>query len=607
MNVIIILITFIIAISNCNAQNNLFYYSFDKKIYLSHVPNKYVAEFNVEKDSTYFISKNIMYKKIDTKTFEVDGDFNTLNALENGNLLLNPLFKNQYGTNVKILNQIVLQWKVATSQLQKTTLINQFNLTEFKSTRLFTIYKTQNPLFISQFLYESGLVKYCHPVFVVDVFNLNETEEEGKFVTYSKNNTPAQVKPTETTVLPQYIPNDEYFYHQWNLHNIGQECNDGNFGTPDADIDAPEAWTITKGNPNIVVAIHDYGVTDNHFDLPSTRQLRLPGSNFVLGSINNNPNDPSPTITLRSNHHGNACAGIVAAEDNDEGIIGIAPQCKIMPLRVFTGNLEIMAEALTFAVDNGANIISASWGSYGDPFSNASIITAIEDAIQNNVTVIFSAGNNANHSQYLVNNHPGSNFSDGNVAFPANANIPNLITVGASNRYDLQSNYSPSNEKIDIVAPSNLDFSIIPNEKLDIWSLDLPDDYGMNDHPNGVFLPSNGINSNHYKDITGRFGGTSAATPEVAGVVALMLSINPCLFVTQITNILYSTTDKVGGYNYNWNYNKSGHSKEMGYGRLNAYNSVNIAQQMQSASLDLIIKDTPNEFGIQPNTISTYL
>ena len=115
-----------------------------------------------------------------------------------------------------------------------------------------------------------------------------------------------------------YIPNDPYFQYQVTLHNIGQTFN-GHTGTAGADIKAPQAWDITKGNSNIVVAVLDAGVTSDHPDLPNTRQVRLNGSNFGSG----NPNDPSPT---GNDNHGNSCAGVIAAtmDNNPKMSIRIA-------------------------------------------------------------------------------------------------------------------------------------------------------------------------------------------------------------------------------------------------------------------------------------------
>ena len=91
--------------------------------------------------------------------------------------------------------------------------------------------------------------------------------------------------------LYQVIPNDPYFSSQVTLHNTGQVFIDGHSGTNNADIDAPEAWEITTGKSNIIIAVLDQGVTSNYPDLPNSRQVRLSGSNFGDGNVNN----PSPT------------------------------------------------------------------------------------------------------------------------------------------------------------------------------------------------------------------------------------------------------------------------------------------------------------------------
>jgi subtilisin family serine protease len=208
------------------------------------------------------------------------------------------------------------------------------------------------------------------------------------------------------------IPNDPYFQFQVALHNTGQTFN-GHTGTPDADIDAPEAWDITHGSSNIVIAVLDQGVTSNHPDLPNTRQVRLNGSNFGSG----NPNDPSP---VGNDNHGNACAGIIGATmNNNQGIAGIAPNCRIMPLKIMDATPDREADAIEFAVDNGAHIISNSW-SYSTSSTNLypAIVTAIQYAINNGVVVLFSAGNTADQVQ----------GDAGYVKFPANANV-NFLRV----------------------------------------------------------------------------------------------------------------------------------------------------------------------------------
>jgi subtilisin family serine protease len=109
-----------------------------------------------------------------------------------------------------------------------------------------------------------------------------------------------------------------------------------------------------QGNNNIIIAVLDDGLTADHPDLPNTRQVRLNGSNFGDGD----PNNPSPS----GNHnHGNACAGIIGAtQNNNEGISGIAPNCRIMPIRIFNSDgssitQNRLADAINFARTNGAH------------------------------------------------------------------------------------------------------------------------------------------------------------------------------------------------------------------------------------------------------------
>ena len=355
--------------------------------------------------------------------------------------------------------------------------------------------------------------------------------------------------------------------NQITLNNTGQVFTDGHHGNADADIDAPEAWAMTIGCNNILIAVIDEGVTPNHPDLPNARQVRLNGSIFADG----NPNDPSPTGNM---NHGNACAGVIAATmNNNEGIAGIAPNCRIMPIRIFNADNsgilpDLIADAIEFAVDNGARILSSSWG-YQTSNQNAHpvIIAAINYALNNDRVVVFAAGNTANHA---INNN-------GFVTFPANVNIPGVITVGASDRYDNEANYSPTSSLIDVVAPSHRAYpNQISGETVEMWSIDIPGNTGYNPYPNdpnmthpptaGEILPNSGTN---YLAYTARFGGTSHACPVVAGVAALILSINPDLSYLDVFNIITGNSDKVGGYTYS-----NGRCNEMGFGRVNAFYAV---------------------------------
>ncbi|MFW6328034.1 MAG: S8 family peptidase [Bacteroidota bacterium] len=247
-----------------------------------------------------------------------------------------------------------------------------------------------------------------------------------------------------------------------------------------------------------------------------------------------------------------------------------APKCKIMPIRLNLGNSEADAAAIVFAVDNGAHVISNSWGY--PPNQNQPVINAaIQYAIDNNVVVIFSAGNNARHK---CNNN-------GMVGFPPDANITGLITVGASDRFDSLANYSPVSQHIDIVAPSHKSYpgsELFPcslnGETYEIWTIDIPDEPGcnpwkdtfINPPPVGDRKPNSGTNHLAY---TGYFGGTSAACPLVAGTAALILSKNPSLNPYEVYDILTSSADKLPYFSY-----VDGRCDDTGYGRVNAFKAL---------------------------------
>lgn len=561
--VLIVLFTF--GYFHISAQGNFYYTYNDNKIFITELEDHFVVD--LKESSTQL--KNSLRGK--TKLYK------NVFVVQDTTKLSNNIIGSKYITNDSTIlyttKEVVVKFKENVSSIERANLIDSLNLTLVKVTNIYELYESENSLLASQKIYESGLVEFSHPNFLAKV-------------------------------VTNHIPNDEYFHKQYYLNNTGQIINDGHSGTTDADIDAPEAWNITKGDGNIIIAVIDQGVTSNHPDLPNTRQVRLNGSNFAAPYDGSNSNDPSPiSSTNTGNNHGNACAGIIGAtQDNNIGVSGIAPLCKIMPVRIpISSNVPatVYADAIDFAYNNGAHVISNSWGYLtSNPNAHPVIVSAIENAIDGGCVVVFSAGNSATHSH----GNPGA------VLFPASANIDDLIAVGASDRNDQQTNYSPTDIEYEIVAPSHKAYNNwIPGEAFDIWTIDIPSSYGYNpwkdswSHPLpplGEILPSTG---NDHLAYTGRMGGTSAAAPQVAAAAALLLSVNPTLNPHQIKIILQNTADKVGGYNYNWNSSMPGHSKEMGYGRLNLFNAVSQALEAYSPTADLYIKDRPFDLGIEPN------
>jgi subtilisin family serine protease len=517
-----------------------YYYSYNNPIHLNKTDTIVIFSGNPDVEDyltnnpSLIVSSNNKYTIISNK-----------NMFPKGIVKSYPVYKTEDGCLLGCNGQILF---FPNHEEDIDIILQSFPLEIIQNTPFYIIAQVSensvdDDLSIANALQESGLVQFSHPNFIVNFQKHQDTIS------------------------------DPYFPYQFYLHSIGQVINDGHVTTADADINAPETWNITKGDSSIIIAVIDGGVTSDHPDLPNDRQLRLPNSNGA-GPYDGTPvNDPSP---WGNNNHGNACAGIIAASHNNEGISGVAPNCKIMPIRVPFSYvaIDVFATALVFATLNGADIISNSWGT-SDPNPNAypAIINAINIATTygrngKGCVVVFSAGNTANR----VNNDFGY------VAFPANCLNEAMITVGASDRNNQVAKYSPNGNKISVVAPSHKAYPIqISGENKEVWSMDIPGSSGYNPNEStGEVLPSSGTNHLSY---TGRFGGTSAACPQIAGVSALMLSVNPTLSSNEIKNIIERTTKKIGSMSYDYNLPNGTWNQEMGFGLVDAHKAVIYAME----------------------------
>ena len=352
---------------------------------------------------------------------------------------------------------------------------------------------------------------------------------------------------------PLVTSNDQYYNNQWNIRNTGSIVQ-GN-GTPDADMDVDSAWTVTTGDSTIKVAIIDSGVDTLHIDL---KQNILQGHDAVSDST-----DGFPTPTYPNDGHGTCCAGIVAAtKDNSFGITGVAPSCKLIPVRAFyyielsPGNEPVpystaaaFADAIGWAWSvAGADILSNSWGL---PASFIGLLPGgtqpVDDAIQQayingrngkGIAMFFSSGNEEDNTGPIW---PGS--------------LPQTIAVNATSMCDERKNANDcSTEDWSGNWGNGIDFSA-PGVKIATTDM----------------RGSNGYSNTDYSFT---FNGTSAACPNAAAVGALLLSIRPDLSGEDIRHIIAATCDKVGGYNYNSNLAYGTWSSELGYGRVNAYQAV---------------------------------
>ena len=232
--------------------------------------------------------------------------------------------------------------------------------------------------------------------------------------------------------MPQYFPNDPRFSELWGMHNTGQTG-----GTPDADIDAPEAWTRPTAN-DVLVAVIDSGVDYNHEDLAVNMWTNggevagnhldddgngyiddVLGWDFVGHDVYHPQEDNDP---MDDNGHGTHVSGTIAAiGDNSAGVVGVAGLCghvRIMAVRFLDdngdGTVGGAIDAIEYAIDNGAKVLNNSWGGGGYSQALKDVITAADAA---GALFVAAAGNDY------------GNDNDGNPHYPSNYDNPNVIVL----------------------------------------------------------------------------------------------------------------------------------------------------------------------------------
>ena len=232
------------------------------------------------------------------------------------------------------------------------------------------------------------------------------------------------------------IPDDTSFGDLWHLNNTGQSG-----GTPDADIEAIEAWDITTGSNSIVVAVLDTGIDSDH---PEFLGRVLPGFDFV-----NEDSDPEA-----DHPHGALVSGILAANaDNSFAVAGVDHFAKILPVKVLNasnlGTLADLIEGLTYAADQGADVISMSLINY--PVGFSFLDDALQYARDSGAILIACAGNGG--------------IGDADVSGPGAS--PLTISVGATTRIDARASFSGTGSALDVVAPGSSITTIAYNTAVD--------------------------------------------------------------------------------------------------------------------------------------------
>ena len=332
---------------------------------------------------------------------------------------------------------------------------------------------------------------------------------------------------------------DSYYNKLWAIENVGQEVN-GKSGTVDADMDVKEAWNKTTGSSSVVVAVLDTGVDYTHEDLSANmwRGNRYPGYDFAGDNDGNNDKDPMPDYPYDENghYHGTHVAGIIGAVgDNGVGVSGVNQDVQIMALKVFRPNgygyTNDILEALDYVaqkIDEGEKIvaINASYGGSGGSQDDA-VNKAIKNLGKKGVVFVAAAGND-------------SKDIDKDPVYPAAYDASNIIAVAASDQDDKLASFSNYGKKnVDVAAPGTNILSTYPEDKY-------------------AYLQ-----------------GTSMATPQVTGEVALITAYDPTLSVDEKIEIVKNSVDK-----------KSSLSSIATSGRVNAYSALKMVDDLNNGGDD---------------------
>ncbi|HEV2122908.1 MAG TPA: S8 family serine peptidase [Chloroflexota bacterium] len=347
---------------------------------------------------------------------------------------------------------------------------------------------------------------------------------------------------------PFALPADELLAEQWHLRNTGRHRNTRIGFVAGADARVAAAWEYAKslGDTTVVVAVIDDGFDLKHPDLSGDGKIVAPVD------FTRNSNEPLPDV-LGEDWHGTACAGVAVGNADSKGIVGAAPHCRLMPVRWGRSLSDREIENwFGWVAQQGAWVVSCSWGAAAKNFPlstrmRRAITRCARDGRAGLGCVIVFAAGNANRNV----NDPAAGTLDGFAIHP------DVIAVAACNSLDQRSTYSNFGEEISVCAPS----SGAPG-----WRITTADVMGRFLH-GGVWHEA-GYSPGAF---TNEFGGTSSACPLVAGICALLLTIQPQLKGTEVKALIERTARSVGDPA---TYDANGHSPFHGYGCVNAQAAV---------------------------------
>jgi len=304
-------------------------------------------------------------------------------------------------------------------------------------------------------------------------------------------------------------PNDSQFSSLWGLNNTGQTG-----GAFNSDIDAPEAWNLFTGDPNMVVADIDTGLDMTHPDIAAnvyTNPGEIAGNgidddgNGFIDDVHgwdfaHNDNDPSDSDTLCGGHGTHTAGTIGAVGNNGAGVSGVNWSVKIMPLKVFkvffgtqcSATSTAIVNAINYAADMGVRVSNNSYG--GAPFNQVE-----KDAIKASKSLFVAAAGNDGVDTDVTSHYPSS------------YRLPNIISVAATDSHDALAVFSNFGlTSVDLGAPGVGILSTLPGGT-----------YGM-------------------------MSGTSMAAPHVTGAAALLMAKDPALSVNEVRWRILNGADPTG-------------------------------------------------------------
>ena len=364
----------------------------------------------------------------------------------------------------------------------------------------------------------------------------------------------------------------------------------------DQHVDLDFAWSTTRG-ANTIIAVIDDGVDIDHEEFE--------GRIIAPRDAIRNTDNPRPKSD--EENHGTACAGVACAGGNHKAT-GVAPEASLIPIR--SGGLGSMAEAKAFAwaSDSGADVISCSWGprdgawwNPGDPLHTS--FFALPDSTRYALDYAINSGRNGKGCVIVW--AAGNGNED--IKYDGYASHPNVIAVAACNDRGKRSVYSDFGKEVWCCFPSSDIYVPEWNNPrpltAGIWTTDRSGDEGYNEGGIDAEAFIGDIAGNY----TATFGGTSSACPGVAGIAALILSVNPDLSWQQVRELIKNSCDKVDSQD--GNYDAAGHSPLYGYGRLNAAKAVQNAKETLEEKEEFDIAGTAffsrsSEVPILENTIT---